>query len=260
MRMAEFSQRSGAPVPTIKYYIREGLLPAGARTATNQAVYGPEHLARMDLIRALRDVAGLPIAVIRQVLDAVERPVHDGSTPDHLAVAFGALGDPLEVPAGEEEEYRQAADRVDEVIAAQGWRTRADSGARADLVRAGVAIDRHVPDGATTEVLARYAEVAERLAAFGIPETWDPAGDPAAALRYAVLGTVLYEPVILALRRLAHVDRHHRLSGTETDKRPPRGADQNGPSRSDSRRRTYQNSNARLANSSIDAATSRSGG
>jgi DNA-binding transcriptional MerR regulator len=214
MRMAEFSRRSGAPVATIKYYIREGLLPAGARTAANQAVYGPEHLARMELIRALREVAGLPIATIRQVLDAVERPPHDGDAPDHLAVAFGALGDPLEVPPGEEENYRRAADHVDAVMAAQGWHTDGDSVARADLIRAVVAIDRHFPGGATTDVLGRYAQVAEQLAAFEIPETWDPAGEPAAALRYAVLGTVLFEPVILALRRLAHVARHRRLRET----------------------------------------------
>lgn len=214
MRMAEFSRRSGAPVATIKYYIREGLLPAGTRTAANQAAYGPEHLERMELIRALRDVAGLPIATIRQVIAAVERPVRNGDAPDHLALAFRALGDPLEVPPGEEEEYRRAADRVDAVIAAQGWHTNPDSVARADLIRAVVALDRHFPGGASTDALGRYARVAERLATFEIPQTWDPAGEPTAALRYAVLGTVLFEPVILALRRLAHVDRHRRLSET----------------------------------------------
>ena len=213
MRMAELSQRSGMPVATIKYYIREGLLPAGQRTATNQALYGQEHLARIELIRALRDVAGLSVATIGEVLDAVERP-SDHSAPDHLAVAFYALGKPLEVPEGEEEDYRRAADCVDAVIAAQGWTTEHESVARADLIRALVAIDRHFPGGVSMDVLARYAGLAQRFADFEIPDSWDPAGAPTAALRYAVLGTVLFEPVILALRRLAHVDRHRRLSGS----------------------------------------------
>lgn len=212
MRMAELSERSGLPVATIKYYIREGLLPAGERTATNQAVYGPEHLERIELIRALRDVADLPIATIREVVEAVERPTD--RAPDHFAVAFGALGKPLEVPAGEEDDYRRAAERVDAVIAAQGWNTDATSVARADLVRAVVAIDRHFPGSASPESLARYASLARQLADFEIPDTWDPAGAPAAALRYAVLGTVLIEPVILALRRLAHADRHRRLGAS----------------------------------------------
>ena len=37
MRMAELSRRTGVPVPTIKYYLREGLLPPGERTSPNQA-------------------------------------------------------------------------------------------------------------------------------------------------------------------------------------------------------------------------------
>jgi len=32
MRIGELSRRSGVPVPSIKYYVREGLLPAGERT------------------------------------------------------------------------------------------------------------------------------------------------------------------------------------------------------------------------------------
>lgn len=215
MKMAELSQRSGMPVATIKYYIREGLLPAGERTAANQALYGPDHLARIELIRALRDVAGLPIATIREVVEAIDQP--PDHAPDHLAVAFRALGKPLEVPDGEEEDYRRAADRVDAVIAAQGWNTDEESVARADLVRAVVAIDRHFPGGAEPDDLARYAKLAQRLADFEIPDAWNPAEEPTAALRYAVLGTVLFEPVILALRRLAHVDRHCRLSECRPD-------------------------------------------
>lgn len=214
MRMAELSRRSGTAVATIKYYIREGLLPAGERTAANQAVYGTAHLSRIELIRALRDVAGLPIATIRQILDAIERSATTGSAPDHLAVAFRALSEPLDPPEGEEEDYRRAADRVDAVIAGQGWATDDESVARADLIRAVVAIDRHFPGGVSQQGLARYARVARQLADFEIPGTWDPAAAPTTALRYAVVGTVLFEPVILALRRLAHVDRHRRLSAS----------------------------------------------
>ena len=38
MRIAELSQTTGVPVPTIKYYLREGLLPAGELTSPNQAM------------------------------------------------------------------------------------------------------------------------------------------------------------------------------------------------------------------------------
>ena len=65
MRIAELSRQSGVPVPTIKYYLREGLLPAGELTSPNQASYGETHLRRLRLEEnaitdaAARDIAGL---------------------------------------------------------------------------------------------------------------------------------------------------------------------------------------------------------
>ena len=46
MRIAELSQKTGVPVPTIKYYLREGLLPAGELTSPNQAHYDDRHVQR----------------------------------------------------------------------------------------------------------------------------------------------------------------------------------------------------------------------
>ncbi|RAC11977.1 MerR family transcriptional regulator, partial [Burkholderia multivorans] len=53
MRISELSRRSDVPVATIKYYLREGLLPAGERTSATQAVYTDAHVNRLALIRAL---------------------------------------------------------------------------------------------------------------------------------------------------------------------------------------------------------------
>lgn len=211
VRVGELSRRTGATVATIKYYIREGLLPAGRLTASNQADYDESHVARLDLIRALREVAGLPVATIRATLDALADPAA-GARGGHVAVALRALSDPLDVPDDEADEYAAAARRVDDVLAGMGWEVDASSTARADLIRAVVAIDRNVDGGATTEDLTGYASAAAALAAHEIPDDWDPTGAPTDALRYAVLGTVLYEPVITAMRRLAHADRHRRLT------------------------------------------------
>ena len=71
MKIAELSQRTGAPVATVKYYLREGLLPAGAPTAVNQADYDDAHVRRVKLVRALVEVGRMTIAEVRQVLDAV---------------------------------------------------------------------------------------------------------------------------------------------------------------------------------------------
>ena len=210
MKMAEFSRRSGIPVATIKYYMREGLLSPGLRTAANQADYGEEHLERIAVIRALRAVAGLSIATIKDTFTAIANARGDAG-PGHLGVALQALSAPLTVPPGEEDDYDLAATRVDALLESLGWQVTRDSSGHADLVRAVVAIGRQFPGGVSDQKLLDYANAARGLAELEIPDTWDPAAAPTDALRYAVLGTVLFEPLILALRRLAHVDRHQRL-------------------------------------------------
>src|SRR5215213_2102174 len=71
MKMSELSRASEVPVATIKFYLREHLLPPGRATAATQAQYDDEHLARLRLIRALVDVGRLPLAAVRDVLTVV---------------------------------------------------------------------------------------------------------------------------------------------------------------------------------------------
>src|SRR5262249_56093401 len=73
MRIGELSRLSGVGVPTIKYYLREGLLEPGAPRATNQADYTEAHLERLRLIRALLDVGGVSVAQARGVIAALGR-------------------------------------------------------------------------------------------------------------------------------------------------------------------------------------------
>src|SRR5260370_27828727 len=74
MGIAEVSRDSGVPVPTIKYYVREGLLPPGELTSPNQAQYTDSHLRRLKLIRALCEVGGLSVAAMRHLLAAAGSP------------------------------------------------------------------------------------------------------------------------------------------------------------------------------------------
>src|SRR5256886_17599843 len=46
VRISDLSRQTGVPTATIKFYLREHLLPPGAMTARNQADYGSEHLRR----------------------------------------------------------------------------------------------------------------------------------------------------------------------------------------------------------------------
>src|SRR5690349_4162047 len=88
MRISELSERSGVAVPTIKYYLREGLVPDGERRSATQADYEIAHLERLRLIRALVD-SGVSIAATRNVLAALDDPPADAH--HLLGVAHAAI-------------------------------------------------------------------------------------------------------------------------------------------------------------------------
>lgn len=206
MRVSELSERSGVSVATIKYYLREGLLAAGTATAPNQADYDERHLDRLLLIRALRDGGNLPVSSVRGVLDAMDR--YRSGRPEYLDLAMAALSPTAKPSPGSDEDLERATAVVDELLVTVGWDVDVDSPGRGDLVRAVAALRRHLPGaGDTAKVLVPYARAMRKLADTEIPTSYDPSLDPAATLRYSVLGTVLFEPVILALRKLSHVDR-----------------------------------------------------
>jgi DNA-binding transcriptional MerR regulator len=70
MRMRELENASGVGRETIRYYIREGLLPEPDRASRNSAFYSDEHVNRLRAIKRLQDERFLPLAVIRSLLDA----------------------------------------------------------------------------------------------------------------------------------------------------------------------------------------------
>ncbi|TGB10789.1 MerR family transcriptional regulator [Streptomyces sp. MZ04] len=209
MRIGELSRRTGVPVPTIKYYVREGLLPQGELTSPNQAHYGEAHERRLRLIRALLEVGGLKVAAIAEVLGAVDdpaRPLHKvlGAAADRLGAA-GAAEDDAEAEAA------QAA--VEQLIARRGWQAHESNPAAADLSRALAAMGR-VGHGAFTELLDEYADAAELVARadLGYVDRRVAVED---LVESVVIGTVLGEVVFNAMRRLAHVDASARLYGVD---------------------------------------------
>lgn len=190
MRISELSAQTGVTVPTIKYYLREGLLPEGERSAPTQAAYGEKHVERLRVIRALLD-AGVSIAETRRVLGALDDP------PEHPHMLLGAAHSAITPPADESLDLAEA-ERLAEGL---GWKPgmcdpavlNAVAQALHGLERAGFA----VPDAVMPEYLASMRRIADAEIA-GVPE-----GSAEAAVRYVVLGSVLVEPLLLALRRVA---------------------------------------------------------
>ena len=69
LRMRELAAASGVPAPTIKHYLREGLLPEPVKTSRNMAYYPPEFVERIKLIKRLQEERFMPLKAIKNVLD-----------------------------------------------------------------------------------------------------------------------------------------------------------------------------------------------
>ncbi|WP_399208790.1 MerR family transcriptional regulator [Streptomyces sp. SLBN-118] len=200
------SRRTGVPVPTIKYYIREGLLPAGQLTSPNQASYDEAHERRLRLIRALLDVGGLKVAAIAEVLTAVDNP--GTSVHKVLGVATDLI-----VPryaGGEPDAALEAARKeVRDLIARRGWLADDCSPAGEALAVALAALNR-AGHGAFAEVLDAYADAAEQIARADLAYVARLAGLDD-LVESAVVGTVLGDSLIASLRRLAQADGSARV-------------------------------------------------
>jgi DNA-binding transcriptional MerR regulator len=223
MKISELCEQSGVPLPTIKFYIREGLLPAGRRTAKNQADYSEEHLERLMLVRALRDDAGLPIATIANALRAA-----DGAKKEFVGVAIDALQRPTSAVVDERSrEFERALDDVMKLARTMEWDVDRDAVAVRDVARAWTTALRSFP--LDTNALEPYAEAAQQIAECEIPDTWAPEAAPNASLRYAVLGTVLFEPIILGFRRMANASRARSVERRAKAQRPDRPRSRKAP-------------------------------
>jgi DNA-binding transcriptional MerR regulator len=189
MRMSELSERSGTTVATLKYYLREGLVPAGESLGATRADYSEAHLQRVRLVRALID-AGVSVAESKRVVEALDSP--PTSRHDLLGKAQYAL------PATHAQV--SVSDEVRDLLGRLGWRVSPDSPALRSLTGA-IAAARSAGVPLEPESLTGYAHATEGIAAVDVAAV--PRDDLAAALHRVVAGTVLVDPVLAALRRLA---------------------------------------------------------
>jgi len=192
MRIAEFSTTSAIPVATIKYYLREKLLPAGESETANQASYGAVHLDRLRLIRALIGVGGLSVASARRVLEAIDS---DASLPEVFKVAQHS------VSAAIESSDLEPADLASIDALLEGWHVSPENPGRLAAARVLSAL-RGVGQTDERGWYARYAEAALLTAAADLDEI-ESRPDRAAKAETVVVGTVLGDALISGLRRAA---------------------------------------------------------
>lgn len=114
-----------------------------------------------------------------------------------MAAAVGAAHDALPPDASGADDPPQ---RALDAVALLGWHVPPDSRALRQLEIALAAVEA-VGLPAVPERLRVYGDAAEQVARLDIGGM--PGNSAEDAIRFAITGTVLYEPVLLALRRLA---------------------------------------------------------
>ena len=84
MKIGDLSRLTGTRVETIRFYEKEGQIPAPSRTGGNYRVYDQAHLNRLSFIRRSRDL-GFTLDQVRALLDLSDDRLRSCGAVDELA-------------------------------------------------------------------------------------------------------------------------------------------------------------------------------
>ena len=106
MRIGELAQASGTPIETIRFYEREGLLPAAAPPAGHYRIYTPQHADRLGFIRQCRSL-DMTLDEVRVLLRFKDQPLADcGEVNSLLDEHIGHVAERIKALRALEKELR----------------------------------------------------------------------------------------------------------------------------------------------------------
>ncbi|MUU72741.1 MerR family transcriptional regulator [Pseudarthrobacter sp. GA104] len=194
MQLHELSQRSGVTPASIKYYLREGLLPPGEAVHATRAEYSASHLERLELIQALRRIVGLNIGQIRGLVKMAD----DGVPRLDLLAAVQRvvldLGNYTTAIGGE------AAEATAAVVRLRGW-PDSPSDAR-NALTAHLELMAGLKIAVSATVLEAYSKAMDDVAGIDIAATTAPESTDRLILTAAV-GMHMHSQLLLKLLALA---------------------------------------------------------
>ena len=205
MRIAELSDRSGVGIPSIKFYLREGLLPAGEKTSANQTNYGEEHLVRLRLVRALIEVGGLSMAAASTVIAAIDTD----SYPIDMAFGVAQRAASRSIPSADVVPDENSRATIEKLISDRGWKVSPINPGRAI---SGRVIETYTQLGQSTliDALGEYADAALIVARADLKAVAARV-ERAAMVETVVVGESLGDTLMAGLRRMAQEHVSHEL-------------------------------------------------
>lgn len=199
MKLNQLAATTGASTATIKYWIREQIVPPGALRNQTTAVYDTAHVHRIRLIRTLRERFDQPIADIRRLTGMLD----DDTVPivaimdvcQHIAAGLGAV----------DSDAPPRHDIVNELLRLTGW-PDVSSTARTALAATLRELEEDGVDY-SAERLATFATALSGIAEEDIAYTRDGASDEPhrdEIARRVLIGTRAQTRILLAMNNLAH--------------------------------------------------------
>ena len=195
MQLNELSQRSGVTPASIKYYLREGLLPPGEAVHATRAEYSARHLERLELIQALRRIVGLNIGQIRGLVKMADDGVPRLDLPAAVQRVVLDLGNYTTAIGGE------AAEATAAVVRLRGWPDSPSDARNALTAHLELMAGLKIPVSAT--VLEAYSKAMDDVAGIDIAATTAPESTDRLILTAAV-GMHMHSQLLLKLLALAH--------------------------------------------------------
>ena len=119
IKIGEIAKRSGVPPSTIRYYVRQGLLPEPNKVNKSMAYYDERCVERIQAIRHLQETKYFPLSVIRNILRKMDEGLSLEEAEAIEDAVFGASRDVVAAMADRNEFLRQTGLAEEQVQLAQ---------------------------------------------------------------------------------------------------------------------------------------------
>jgi len=195
MKFSELARRTGASTASLKFWMREGILPAGELRNQTTAVYTQRHVERVGLIQILREEFDASIGRIHDLTALIDSP--ESSLLDVMeacqVIATGMVIPP-DVDAAQAELIARLRERM-------GW-SHYNSVAASALAHA-LAGSARVGYPYDLDDLVLYGQALEPIATADIGSI-QPEGTPDAVARNLLVAAAAQNRVLVAVNQLAH--------------------------------------------------------
>jgi DNA-binding transcriptional MerR regulator len=115
LKIGEIARKSGVPPSTIRYYVRQGLLPEPTKVNKSMAFYDEGCIEKIQAIRHLQETRYFPLSVIKNIL----RRMDEGLTLEEAqAIEDAVFGNQGDLPAAlvDKKEFLKLTGLKDEVL------------------------------------------------------------------------------------------------------------------------------------------------